>query len=776
MTLPIESIKSEFLATIIKQDVVVTAATGSGKSTQLPIWAASMGKVLVVEPRRIACTSLAEYVASLCSSKLGDKVGYAIRFETEFDEQTDIVFVTPGVALRWYFEDKLAAYSHIVLDEFHERRWDMDLLLALIKQHAKHRLILTSATLNAQSLSRYLEAPILHSEGKMYPVEQDFIAKDQRTMPSKDRLVERVAFACQQALEDTHGDILVFLPGKGEILACAKALKSLEAIIVPLYSGCSKQHQQLALSQQTAQRIILATNVAETSLTIPNVTCVIDSGLERRTHLRNGKTVLGLDAIGQDSAKQRIGRAGRTQAGMCIRLYGQYAPLIERTPPEIQREALTEFVLAAGCAAQGVDSLSFIDPLPEASKQRAISTLHSIGAIDGNQCATDLGRMLYPLPVDAELGFLIEKMPSSTLKQAIIDLIAVISVPARVYQLPAHVEQLEQLNMLLPNHCDIELAIAVIRDKLDGLVQTEPEALAEAKQFSEQLREAFSLPSLEKAASYDRQALIEAIAEARPEWVFIKRNNRRGGFGNGKIEVSPSNTSRITENTKAMLVLDTFSLAGKGSKQAMTMATLAAPLPIKVLASQEIGELSFLEAYIDKGTIYTTVARQYANVEISVCSTIAKGEMLIDACTYLIQKDKLFEGLYSRLNENIASHKLYFDYIEKPDNLPNASEFIRAKLIELGVESQEDIQLIEAEDFSFQQVGDWELGKFIEKHPLFVTIPELKMQVTYFFRAKRVLLEYLEGKRKDAPKRWELPSFSGFKVQYKKASKVIDIK
>ncbi|WP_235423402.1 DEAD/DEAH box helicase family protein [Pseudoalteromonas luteoviolacea] len=145
--MPIESIKSEFLATITKQDVVVTAATGSGKSTQLPIWAASMGKVLVVEPRRIACTSLAEYVASLCNSQLGDKVGYAIRFETVFNEQTDIVFVTPGVALRWYFEDKLAAYSHIVLDEFHERRWDMDLLLALLKQHAEHRLVLTSQRL-----------------------------------------------------------------------------------------------------------------------------------------------------------------------------------------------------------------------------------------------------------------------------------------------------------------------------------------------------------------------------------------------------------------------------------------------------------------------------------------------------------------------------------------------------------------------------------------------------------------------------------------------------
>ncbi|MCF6438243.1 DEAD/DEAH box helicase [Pseudoalteromonas luteoviolacea] len=776
MTLPIESIKSEFLATITKQDVVVTAATGSGKSTQLPIWAATMGKVLIVEPRRIACTSLAEYVASLCNSKLGDKVGYAIRFETVFDEQTNIVFVTPGVALRWYFEDKLADYSHIILDEFHERRWDMDLLLALLKQHAKHRLVLTSATLNAQSLSRYLEAPILHSEGKMYPVEQDFIAKDQRAMPSKDRLVERVVLACQQALEDTHGDILVFLPGKGEILACTTALKSLEAIIVPLYSGCSKQHQQLALSQQSTQRIILATNVAETSLTIPNVTCVIDSGLERRTHLRNGKTVLGLDAIGQDSAKQRLGRAGRTQAGICIRLYGQYAPLIERTPPEIQREALTELVLAAGCAAQGVNSLPFIDPLPEASKQRAISTLHSIGAIDDDQLATNLGRLLYPLPVDAELGFLIDKMPSGALKQAMIDLIAVISVPARVYQLPTHLEQLEQLNLLLSNQCDIELAIALVRGKLDGIVQADPEALAEAKQFSEQLREAFSLPSLDKAASYDRQALLQAIAEARPEWVFIKRQNRRGGFGNGHVEVSVSNTSRVDERTQAMLVLDTFALAGKGTKQAMTMATLAAPLPIKTLIKLGIGEQHIIRTFIEDGQIKIEYNLVYAGVSLVTKVSDAQGDMLIPACRMLIQSGQLFPNVSKTLEDSLAYHALYYQYEKMSEIVPTPEEHIESRLSELGVTHFEDLELIEPEDLYFQAVERWILDPFIEKHPIRVTLPELSISVTYNFLSKRILLEFQSGNRKDAPKRWELPSFQGYKLQYKKASKVVDIK
>ncbi|WP_235423401.1 helicase-related protein [Pseudoalteromonas luteoviolacea] len=625
-------------------------------------------------------------------------------------------------------------------------------------------------------MSRYLEAPILHSEGNMYPVEQDFIAKDQRAMPSKDRLTERVVSACQQALEDTQGDILVFLPGKGEIIACAAALKSLEVIIVPLYSGCSKQHQQLALSQQATQRIILATNVAETSLTIPNVTCVIDSGLERRTHLRNGKTVLGLDAIGQDSAKQRLGRAGRTQAGICIRLYGQYAPLIDRTPPEIQREALTELVLAAGCAAQGVDSLPFIDPLPETSKQRAISTLHSIGAIADDQRATDLGRLLYPLPVDAELGYLVGKMPSGALKQAMIDLIAVISVPARVYQLPTHLEQLEQLNLLMPNRCDVELAIALIRGKLDGIVQAEPEALTEAKQISEQLREAFSLPSLDKAASYDRQALLKAIAEARPEWIFIKRQNRRGGFGNGHMEISPSNTSRVDERSQAMLVLDTFALAGKGTKQAMTMATLAAPLPIKMLVELGIGEQHVTHAFVEDGQIKIEYNLIYAGISLAKKVSPAPSDMLILACCMLIQSGQLFPGVNDILEESLSYHALYYQYEKINERVPTLEEHLECKLHELGVSHFEDLELIEPEDLYFQAIESWILAPFIEKHPIKVTLPELSMSVTYNFLSKRILLEYQTGNRKDAPKRWELPSWSGYKIQYKKASKVVDVR
>ncbi|MCO7186952.1 MULTISPECIES: helicase-related protein [unclassified Pseudoalteromonas] len=776
MSLPIEQIKAQFCNYLARGNVIVAAATGSGKSTQLPVWAAQQGRVLVIQPRRIACTSLAEYVAQQQGSPLGEQVGYAIRFEGQFRESTEIVFATPGVALRWYFENRLINFAVVMLDEFHERRWDMDLLLAMLKQQAAHRLIVTSATLSADRLASYLGAPLLTSEGKMFDVEERFLAKDMRAMPSRDILSERVKAACEYALQRTQGDILVFLPGKGEIMQCAAQVKALGALVIPLFSGCAPIDQQRALQQQAQQRIILATNVAETSLTIPNITCVIDSGLERRTHLRNGKTVLGLDAIGRDSAKQRLGRAGRTQEGLCLRLYGQYAPLIERTPPEVQREALTELVLAAGCATDGIDALSFIDPLPASSAQKALDLLRKIGALDAHNRATELGKQLYPLPVDVELGHLITHMPDNRLRQAMIDAVAVMSVPARVYQLPSDAEQIEQLCKALPNNCDLELVIALIRGKAPSL-RIEEEALREARQFSAQLREAFSLPPLDKAASYDRDALLTAIASARPDWLYIKRQNRRGAFGNGVSEVVPAKESRIVDNCEAMIVMDTYALAGKGIKQATTLATLSAPVPVSLLAQYARTETILERAYLLEDKVWVEQVKTYAGTSVQKQTQRADGAMLIPACVSLIEQDLLFQGVYKQVSTMLAYEALYHQQqqAETPQQ-PKATEWIAQTLTDLGVETPGDLTLIDVEDLSYHPIEDWIINPFIEKYPLQVELPELAMLVTYSFSAKRILLEYISGNRKDAPKRWELPAWPGFKIRYKKASKVVEIR
>ncbi|WP_440053677.1 DEAD/DEAH box helicase [Pseudoalteromonas sp. T1lg65] len=778
MTLPIETIKDQFITELTSRSaIVVSATTGSGKSTCLPIWSTNFGKVLVIEPRRIACTALANYVSHLQHSPLGEKIGYAIRFEGQFSENTDVIYATPGVALRWFLENALADFQVVMLDEFHERRWDMDLLLALLKKQHKHKLIVTSATLHSQKLANYLDTTTLASEGSLFPVEEMFFAADSRKMPSKINLAENVFEACRQALAKSSGDILVFLPGKAEIQACQAKLQSLPTIVIGLYSGCTQQAQDAALTQQSQRRIILATNVAETSLTIPNVTCVIDSGLERRTHLRQGKTVLGLDAIARDSAKQRRGRAGRTQSGICIRLYGAHAPLLERTPPEIQRESLTELVLAAGCAEFGVSDLAFIDPLPESSLQRALGQLQKLKAIDEQGIATELGRQLYPLPVDIEFAFIISQIGSNTLRQAAIDLLSLLSVPAKVYQLPNDAEKVEQLNKRFPHGSDFEIAIAAVRDQTDGLISLEPEAIKEAKLFSEHLRAAFSLPELKYAASYNHEALVLAIAELTPENIFINKSNRRNGFNNGQVEVIPARETRISEKVDALLVLNTYALAGKGTKQAMTLATCNAPLCAKQLQKLAIGELQFSSAIIEGDKLSIQYQRCYAGEVIAqqVMEPASTADLYL-AVSHLITEQLLFPTLITELRETIEYTKLYYEYHDVEENTPTLEQHLHNQLAALGVETFQDLELLEPEDFAFTRIDDWKLEPFKESHPLILTLPRLQAKVNYHFKGKRIELEYLSGERKDAPKRWELPAWSGFKVRYRKASRVVDVK
>lgn len=175
--LPIDSIKTQFDHLLGQTHLVVEAETGSGKSTRLPLWAAAHGRVLVIEPRRLACTSLAEFLAAQTGTALGERIGYAIKLDTQYQDQTQVVFVTPGVALRWLAEDGLKCFDIVIIDEFHERRWDMDLLTAILRVQNSHRLIVTSATLAGATLAHYLNAERLQSQGRCYPVQIEYRAR-----------------------------------------------------------------------------------------------------------------------------------------------------------------------------------------------------------------------------------------------------------------------------------------------------------------------------------------------------------------------------------------------------------------------------------------------------------------------------------------------------------------------------------------------------------------------------------------------------------------------
>lgn len=218
--LPIQPLKETFLQALQQDHVIVEAETGSGKSTCLPLWAAQQGRVLVIEPRRIACTSLAEFLAQQRDEAIGQHIGYAIKLENRYSEQSQVVFVTPGVALRWFAEDGLEQFDVIMVDEFHERRWDTDLLVALLKERQSHRLVVTSATLEGERLAAYLQAQRLQASGRIYDVSIEYRASDSRQLPDGRFLAERVKAEVTEAMSATEGDILVFLPGRKEIQQC----------------------------------------------------------------------------------------------------------------------------------------------------------------------------------------------------------------------------------------------------------------------------------------------------------------------------------------------------------------------------------------------------------------------------------------------------------------------------------------------------------------------------------------------------------------------------
>ena len=596
-TLPIDSLKTTFLAQLERQHLVVEAETGSGKSTRLPLWAAEKGRVLVIEPRRVACTSLAEYVAEQAGEALGKGVGYAIRFDNQFNEQSRIVFVTPGVALRWLSEDQLSAFDTVIIDEFHERRWDTDLLLALLKKLDKHRLVATSATMDGQRLADYLNAHRLQAEGRTFAVEVSHSATDSRNMPDSRGIENKVADAIVNAYQH-HDDILVFLPGRKEISQCASRLRQVfsEQVslglmdVIPMHASVSDDERHRALTGSDRQRIILATNVAETSLTIPGVTLIVDTGLERRTHQRNGRTVLGLHAISRASAEQRKGRAGRISEGYCIRLYGKAAPLELLTPPELHREELVEPMLAAACCGFTFGELTFIDTLPEQTVGQAKEKLRQMQAIDENGLATQHGKRLYPLPIDTLFAHLITVMPDKASQEAMVDLSAALSVPQRLWQLPVSEEKREQLAKWQPLACDAMTLVKLLREPAPEYLSVDPQVLKEARQLSEQIREALELPQLEVATAIRREQWLEAVMKASPELVFVRRKKRRQALGNGYSEVNIGRDCRYADDAEAAIVFDQFALPGKGVKQNMVLATCMAPVKLEQLNALGFGE------------------------------------------------------------------------------------------------------------------------------------------------------------------------------------------
>jgi len=423
--LPVNDRRGEIAEAIGRHQVVVLCGeTGSGKSTQLPQICLALGRgvdgmIAHTQPRRLAARSLAARIADELGTELGAGVGYKIRFTDQVSEQTHVKLLTDGMLLAEIQGDRdLTRYDTIIIDEAHERSLNIDFLLGYFKQLLPRRpdlkLIITSATIDPQLFARHFDdAPVIQVSGRTFPVEVRYRPlvsedEDQRDLD----LVTGVLHAVDELAGEGSGDVLVFLSGEREIRDTAEALRKHHpphTEILPLYARLSAAEQQRVFAPHRGRRVVLATNVAETSVTVPGIRYVVDTGLARisRYSYRTKVQRLPVEAVSRASADQRAGRCGRVAPGICIRLFSEedYNGREEFTPPEIVRTNLASVILQMETLRLGaVDAFPFVEPPDRRSINDGYKLLHELAAVDDQRRLTPLGQRLGRLPVEPSVG------------------------------------------------------------------------------------------------------------------------------------------------------------------------------------------------------------------------------------------------------------------------------------------------------------------------------------------------------------------------------------
>ena len=459
--LPVYPYREEFLAAVKDHQVLILVGeTGSGKTTQIPqflheIGYSELGKIGCTQPRRVAAMSVAARVATEMNVKLGHEVGYSIRFENCTGPSTILQYMTDGMLLREILtEPDMASYSCLVIDEAHERTLHTDILFGLVKDIVRYRkdlkLIISSATLDAEKFSKYFDdASIFMIPGRMFPVDIYYTKA-----PEADYVDASVVTVLQiHVSQKLGGDILVFLTGQDEIEAAAEILtqrtKNLgnriaELIICPIYANLPSD-QQSKIFEKTpkgSRKVVLATNIAETSLTISGICYVIDCGFSKQNsyNARTGMESLMVTPISQAAANQRSGRAGRTQAGKCFRLYTAWSfqkELEPNTTPEILRTNMGNVVLML--KSMGINDLmsfDFMDRPPPEALIRALEQLYALGALNDRGELTKLGRRMAEFPLDPMLSKAVIASEKYKCTSEVLSSVSMLSLGASVFYRP----------------------------------------------------------------------------------------------------------------------------------------------------------------------------------------------------------------------------------------------------------------------------------------------------------------------------------------------------
>ena len=490
--LPIYDVADEFIAGLKKMGrVVLSAPTGSGKSTQVPQILLKRGnikgEIVVLQPRRLATRLLAKRVASELGVRLGEEVGYQIRFENVISDKTRIRFVTEAILLRQILQDpSLNGVGAVIFDEFHERHLTSDMSLAcalqtMINLRTDIKLIVMSATLDIEALKSFLEpCACIQASGRMYPVQVDYAGAGLGRNVSP--IWERAAQAFRKFVSGKEGDFLIFMPGAYEISKTIAAIQSLPEAktyqVLPLHGELPVEAQERAIKRLEQPKVIVSTNVSETSITIEGVRTVIDGGLARvaRYDSARGINSILVEGISRASAEQRAGRAGRVGPGLCIRLWSEaeHQARSARDEAEVRRVDLSEILLMLlKGGIQKWHEFPWYESPSSASLARAETLLYNLGAIDANSQLTDLGRKMADFPLHPRYTrLLIEGDALGVLPD--VALIAALSQGRSIYRVARdsniRTEQLRQIN----DHTD---------DRSDFFVQIRAFELARAANF-----------------------------------------------------------------------------------------------------------------------------------------------------------------------------------------------------------------------------------------------------------------------------------------------------
>lgn len=563
-TLPAAQIADRVNSILNKNStLVITAPPGAGKSTLLPLTIleglVDGGKILMLEPRRLAARQIAEHMAEMLGEKVGETVGYRIRFESCVSAKTRIEVLTEGILTRMLIDDStLEGVSVVIFDEFHERSINSDVALALTREaqniiRPDLKIVIMSATIDAAGICSALNAPLVESKGKMFPVEIKHVDCDLSDTSRVDDIARTVTSTILSAHKEHEGDILVFLPGQAEIQRCEEMLgESLQAThIYPLYGMLSQQQQRQAIapSREGERKVVLATPIAETSLTIQGVKIVIDSGLCRKLVFspQNALSHLTTVRISMDMATQRSGRAGRLSSGVCYRLWSLATEhrMEENRTPEILEADLSPMLLdIASWGEADINDLAWLTPPPQSNVLQAKNLLLLLEAIDDNGKITKHGRELSSLPCHPRIAQMLVNAENCKYKSLAADIAALLE---------------SKDPMATQNDADINsriIALRLFRERKD--INGKSYSFSQINRISEQYRRLVKVK--EDNSAYDHYATGKLIASAYPERIAKAEDSALGHY------LLANGNTAIMDTTDYLSSYDFLAIASLNSK------------------------------------------------------------------------------------------------------------------------------------------------------------------------------------------------------------------